>query len=102
MTEEEYWNNTPVEEEPQGTSRRSLNYGRSLGGHGPLPAVLPPPPHVGPNFEPAVDSHQFIHVKDWDKFKAAHGRGNEYHNLHDVQARDGAQHKEAVSHNVMF
>merc|ERR1712193_242082 len=43
LSEEEYWNNTPVEEEPQGTSRRSLNYGRSLGGHGPLPAVLPPP-----------------------------------------------------------
>ena len=101
LPEQEYWNTGPIEEETQGTNRRSLNYGRSLG-DGPIPAVLPPPPHVGPNFEqtgkPAVDSHQFIHVKDWDKFKAGHGRGNEYHNIHDVQARDGPQHKEAVSH----
>ena len=98
IPEESHWET--MEEQSKGTNRRSLNYGRSLG-DGPVPAVLPPPPYLDPHLEPrgkpAVESHQFVHVKDWDKFKAGHGRGNEYHNLHDVQARDGVQHKEAVN-----
>ena len=100
VAEEDLWEHKVLDAADRGsTNRRSLDYGRSLG-DGPIPAVVPPPHFLTPDHEPKgkpAESHQFVHVVDWDKFKAGHGRGNEYHNIHDVQARDGVQHKEAVN-----
>ena len=92
-------NNNFDHSEPDITNRRSSKYGRSLD-YGPIPPIAPPPPHLPPPIPvppgKVAASHQFVHVLDLDKFKAGYGRGNEYHNIHDVQSRDGVHHKEAV------
>jgi hypothetical protein len=105
LTEEDLWEHKISDAADRGsTNRRSLDYGRSLG-DGPIPAVVPPPSFLTPDHGPkgrSAESHQFVHVVDWGKFKAGHARGNEYHNIHNVQARDGVQHKEAVHYYILF
>ena len=106
-SEDSMWEQGNYDEQESSVNRKSLDYGRSLAG-GPIPDILSqphpyPPIHAQPPPPiPILDSkhsepHQFVHVEDWDKFKAGHGRGNPYHHLNDIQERDGVHHKEAVS-----